>query len=68
MIRKLFCIFFMTALSVYVSYADIVRFAFITDLHFGLPGSSEAFMACLKDINAQDSLDFVLIGGDITDM
>lgn len=68
MMRKLFCIFFMTALSVYVSYADIVRFAFITDTHFGLPGSSEAFMACLKDINAQDSLDFVLIGGDITDM
>ena len=43
-------------------------FAFITDTHLS-PGSHafEDLRACISDLNALDSLDFVIFGGDITD-
>ena len=45
-----------------------VRFAFLTDTHLS-PGSHsfDDLRACIADINASDSIDFVIIGGDITD-
>ena len=45
-----------------------VRFAFLTDNHLSL--GSHAFddlCCCIADINAQDSLDFAIFGGDVTD-
>ena len=45
-----------------------LRFAFLTDTHLAL--GSHAFSdlrLCIQDINKQDSLDFVILGGDITD-
>ena len=45
-----------------------VRFAFLTDNHLSL--GSHAFddlRCCIADINAQDSLDFAIFGGDVTD-
>lgn len=45
-----------------------VRFAFISDNHFAFGAHSvKALSDCIRDINAQDNLDFVLFGGDITD-
>lgn len=45
-----------------------VRFAFLTDTHLS-PGSHsfDDLRACIADINASDSIDFVIFGGDITD-
>ena len=45
-----------------------LRFAFLTDTHLAI--GSHAFddlRCCIRDINGQDSLDFVILGGDITD-
>lgn len=45
-----------------------LRFAFLTDTHLAEnTGAIEDLAACLKDVNRNDSLDFVLFGGDITD-
>ena len=46
---------------------QIVRFAFITDTHYGKAANNEDMLACIKDINSlKDSLEFVLMGGDLT--
>lgn len=45
-----------------------LRFAFLTDTHLAAGSHSVADLRhCIRDINSQDSLDFVLFGGDITD-
>ena len=58
----------MLTLLLYLALLNPVRFAFITDTHLALGSHSFADLRhCIKDINAQDSLDFVILGGDITD-
>ena len=45
-----------------------VRFAFITDVHIAVNAPSvEDLRLCIRDLNRQESLDFVVFGGDITD-
>lgn len=46
-----------------------VRFAFMTDLHIADGAKSQKDLSlCIKDINSiKDGLDFVIIGGDITE-
>lgn len=45
-----------------------LKFAFLTDLHYSAgSGSVKDLSRCVKDVNTLDSLDFVLVGGDITD-
>lgn len=47
---------------------DTLRFAFITDLHYASGSHSvNDLHRCIADINAQEGLDFVLAGGDLTD-
>lgn len=47
---------------------DTLHFAFVTDVHIAVGGSSvEDFRACVRDINSQDSISFVIFGGDVTD-
>ena len=47
---------------------EVIRFAFITDNHYSVGASSVADLrACVDDINTLDGLDFVVMGGDITD-
>ena len=47
---------------------DHLRIAFMTDLHYSKGSASvEDLRRCIADINGLDSLDFVLIGGDLTD-
>lgn len=56
------------ALSTAVFAQEPVRFAFITDNHFSFGSRAVGELRqCIADINAQDSLDFVVFGGDITD-
>ena len=45
-----------------------LKFAFLTDLHYSAgSGSVKDLSRCVKDVNTLDSLDFVLVGGDLTD-
>ena len=45
------------------------RFAFITDLHIQMENASPAqdLESVIRDINLQHNIDFVLVGGDITE-
>ncbi len=65
--RQYSLIFILLFLSALQSFADgPLRIAFLTDTHYGKAQYTEAMLQCIEDINAQDSLDFVLVGGDIT--
>ena len=45
-----------------------LRFAFLTDTHLSQGShSADDLRVCITDINRLDSLDFVILGGDITD-
>ena len=51
-----------------VAQESPVRFAFLTDLHYSAgSGSVKDLSRCVKDVNTLDGLDFVLVGGDLTD-
>ncbi|MBR6933072.1 MAG: metallophosphoesterase [Bacteroidales bacterium] len=66
-LKRLFPLF-LIALSTAVFAQEPVRFAFITDNHFSFGSRAVGELRqCIADINAQDSLDFVVFGGDITD-
>ena len=57
-------------ISLTLSFAqeEPLRFAFLTDLHYSQGGRSvQDLRRCIRDVNALDGLDFVLIGGDLTD-
>ncbi len=57
----------MAALSLRAQEGPL-RFAFITDLHYAVgSGSVGDIRKCVADINAQEGLDFVIAGGDMTD-
>lgn len=44
-----------------------VRFAWLTDTHVGGQTGAEDLRTSLRDINALDSIDFVILSGDITE-
>ena len=45
-----------------------IKFAFLTDTHYSQgSGSVKDLSRCVKDVNSLEGLDFVLIGGDLTD-
>ena len=47
---------------------NTVRFAFLSDTHYSEgSGAVRDLSRCVKDVNTLDNLDFVLIGGDLTD-
>lgn len=65
--RKMFVIAALLLSSVlYAQNDSVIRFAYLTDTHLGKAANHADCVACLNDINAQDSLDFVLFGGDVT--
>ena len=67
--RRLFviaCLLLSTA--VLFGQNEVIRFAYLTDTHLGKADNLADLVSCLKDVNAQDSLDFALFGGDITNM
>src|SRR3954466_11733517 len=48
--------------------AQTFRFAFLSDTHIGVKGADEDLRQSVADINADTSLKFVLITGDITEL
>lgn len=47
---------------------NTVRFAFLSDTHYSEgSGAVRDLSRCVKDVNTLDNLDFVLVGGDLTD-
>lgn len=64
--RFLFCLG--AALLLMACRQEPVRFAYLSDTHFSFGSRSvRDLRACIRDINTLDSLDFVLLGGDLTD-
>lgn len=64
----------MAAAAALVSAAGVaaqentVRFAFFSDTHYSEgSGAVRDLSRCVKDVNTLDNLDFVLVGGDLTD-
>lgn len=45
-----------------------LKIVFITDIHYGTAQNNEYMQRCVEDINSLDSVDFVLMGGDITNI
>ena len=45
-----------------------LKIAFITDTHYGTSGNNSYTRRCIADINSLDSVDFVLMGGDLTNV
>ena len=43
------------------------QFALVSDTHIGIPGADEDLISTVNDINANDSLAFVILSGDITE-
>jgi len=50
-----------------VLHAQSVRFAFVTDTHVGGATGADDLRRTVQDINANSSLEFVLVTGDITE-
>lgn len=47
---------------------NTLRFAFFSDTHYSEgSGAVRDLSRCVKDVNTLDNLDFVLVGGDLTD-
>ena len=44
-----------------------LRFAWLSDTHIGNPTGAEDLRASVRDINVLDSIDFVILSGDITE-
>ena len=45
-----------------------LRFAFMTDLHYSAGSASiQNLQSCIDDINNNEKVDFVIVGGDVTD-
>ena len=45
-----------------------VRFAFLTDLHYATDSPAVSDLrTCIRDLNTRNDLDFVLVGGDLTE-
>jgi len=44
------------------------RFAWFTDTHVGTRTGAEDLKLAVTDVNSQDSLDFLIISGDITEL
>jgi outer membrane protein assembly factor BamB/predicted MPP superfamily phosphohydrolase len=62
---------FLTALVILfvtnISTAQDFRFAFLSDTHIGVKNADEDLVRAVQDINADTSLKFVVISGDITE-
>ena len=58
----------MSRLAILAAVCGILRFAFLTDNHLSEGSHAvDDLRCCIADINTQDSLDFVIFGGDVTD-
>lgn len=67
--KKLILAAMMAALSVLAFAQDKpLRFGFMTDLHFSVGSVNTKYLeACIADVNANEKLDFVIFGGDLTE-
>ena len=56
------------SLSVAIAQERPLKIAFLTDLHYSAGGVSVSDISrCVRDVNTLPDLDFVLVGGDVTD-
>jgi len=65
--RKMILILF-SFFTVITSAEPLFHFAWFTDIHVGAKSSSKDLRLAIADVNSQDSLDFLIISGDITEL
>ncbi|MCF7740917.1 MAG: PQQ-binding-like beta-propeller repeat protein [Candidatus Marinimicrobia bacterium] len=53
--------------AIFPSQKVLFRFAWLTDVHVGARTGKKDLQLSVQDINQQDSLDFVIISGDLTE-
>lgn len=64
----LFLVFTLLPLSAATAQERPLKIAFLTDLHYSEGSVSVSDISrCVKDVNTLPDLDFVLVGGDVTD-
>jgi len=65
-------IYILTALILFfyqAAYSEKFQFAWFTDTHIAQSGTAAADLrAVVKDVNSRDSISFVIVSGDITDL
>jgi outer membrane protein assembly factor BamB len=65
--KRIFLSLSIFLLPLFLSAQDL-KFAFLTDLHYSEGSKSITDLRqCIRDVNNLEGLDFVLLGGDITD-
>ncbi|WP_430973014.1 PQQ-binding-like beta-propeller repeat protein [Sunxiuqinia rutila] len=66
MMKRIYFLLLLCLTTVF-SWAQALHFAHITDTHIGGTNAAEDLERTVDDINRQDSLDFVILSGDITE-
>lgn len=61
-------ILFILIFSVLTFSQDVIRFAWLSDIHIGYPTAEEDLRTSVSDINTFDDIDFTIASGDITAM
>lgn len=61
-------ILFILIFSALTFSQDVIRFAWLSDIHIGYPTAEEDLRTSVSDINTFDDIDFTIISGDITAM
>ncbi|MCQ2147838.1 MAG: PQQ-binding-like beta-propeller repeat protein [Bacteroidales bacterium] len=68
MYRRVILLAVLSVCSFIAGAQQAVKFAFITDNHYSEGAASNAdLQAIIEDINSQKGIDFVVMGGDLTD-
>ncbi|MCU0377800.1 MAG: PQQ-binding-like beta-propeller repeat protein [Bacteroidales bacterium] len=60
-------IVFLILFVIYTSASAQLRFALVTDTHIGGTGADEDLRRTVTDINGIDTIDFVIVSGDVTE-
>jgi len=63
-----FLFLFVLVIVTSISYSQDFKFAFLSDTHIGVRNADEDLRRSVADINADTTLKFVIISGDITDL
>ncbi len=67
-ILKLWLLLFCFAATIAFGQNAPIRFAWLSDTHVGSPTGAEDLGEAVRDINNLETIDFVIISGDVTEM
>ena len=65
--KKIISVIIFIFITGILNYAQSFKFAWLSDLHIGIPKADEYLKTIVEDINKRNELEFVIITGDITE-